>query len=407
MPRKKLNRRGNKEGSIYQRKDGRWSGQVTFGYQDNGKPLRKTYYGDTREEVAKKVTQAVGESFNGLKPTQPRLIKVGDYVKNWVLKFKRTQISPLTLEWYLNIVNNHIMPAFGHIAVKDLTTYHVQELLVSMTTDGVFQQRTIKGIRDILKQAMDHACLMALITTNPVAGCRLQKRERNPEKDDAKVIPVELRKVILDAAASDPVMKPIITTLMFTGLRCGELLGLRWENVSFEKSTLTIAASVARAPEFNANGECIGRSNVLSPPKTKSSYRTIRVSSVVLDALRAWKAYIEPRCPNQSGFVFCSTRGGGMRSYYGFRSSYRHFLQRHGLHEQGINLHSYRHTFASMLLEMGVNPRVVQRLLGHADISTTLGVYTHVIREVYDNVADGLTDVYEQTVQGTYKPKVI
>lgn len=406
MPRKKANRRGNKEGSIYQRKDGKWSGQVTFGYQDNGKPLRKTYYGDTREEVSKKVAQAVRESFDGIQPTHPNQIKVGEYVKNWVLKFKRTQISPVTLEWYLNIVNNHITPALGHIALKDLTTYHIQDLLVTMTTEGVFQQRTIKGIRDILKQAMEHACQMKLLTVNPVIGCCVQKNECNPEEDDAKVIPVGLRKVILDAAESDCIMKPILTTLMFTGLRCGELLALRWENINFDNGTLTVTASVARAPQYNATGECTDRPNVLKAPKTKSSYRTIRVSSVVVDVLKEWKDYIDKRCPAQSGFVFCSTRGGDMRTYYGLRSSYRHFLRRHGLEEYGINLHSYRHTFATMLLEMGVNPRVVQRLMGHADISTTLGIYTHVVKEVYDDVANGLTEVYTQTVQGTYKLQI-
>ncbi|MCL2083596.1 MAG: site-specific integrase [Oscillospiraceae bacterium] len=407
MPRKKKpTRRGNGEGSIHQRKDGRWCGQVTTGYNELGKPIRKTYYGDTREEVARKVTEAASQAFEGITPAQPGLIKVGDYVMNWTLKFKRTQIAPKTLEWYLGLIRNHIDPRLGHILLRDLSTYHVQDVLVSMTAEGKLSRRSIQGIRDILKQAMDHACQMKLLDANLVLGCRLQKETRSPEEQDAKVIPIELRKVILETATVNPILKPILTTLMFTGIRSGELLALRWANIDFERGTMEITASVARTPEFDSKGEYIKKTNVLSSPKTKASYRTMRISSIVLDALLEWKRYMDKKRPHRSDFVFCSTKSGGMRTYYGFRSTYRHFLKRHGLDEYGLNLHSYRHTFATMLLEMGVNPRVVQRLLGHSDITTTLGIYTHVVKEVFDSVADSLSTAFEHTIAGTYKPQI-
>jgi len=90
----------------------------------------------------------------------------------------------------------------------------------------------------------------------------------------------------------------------------------------------------------------------------------------------------------------------------GFRTAYRRFLKRHGLDGEALNLHRFRHTFATMLLETGVNPKIVQKLMGHKDIETTLGIYSHVLAEVYDSVADTLDDIYTQTVAGTYTPDI-
>ncbi len=125
-----------------------------------------------------------------------------------------------------------------------------------------------------------------------------------------------------------------------------------------------------------------------------------------MDALIVWKKHIDIACPEHSSFVFC-TRSGNMRTYSGLRSSYRRFLKRHDLPEEGMNLHCYRHTFATMLLENGVNPRVVQRLMGHSEIGTTLGTYSHVVQEVYSEVAEVLGDVYRNTLNGTYFPRLM
>jgi site-specific recombinase XerD len=140
-------------------------------------------------------------------------------------------------------------------------------------------------------------------------------------------------------------------------------------------------------------------------PKTRASIRVIKAPEIVLEALRTWKAHIDSACPGHSEFVFC-TQTGTMRAYTGLRSAFQRFLKKHGFDKEGLNLHSFRHTFATMLLENGVNPRVVQRLMGHSDISMTLGTYSHVVQEVYSEVADVLGDIYSDTVGGTYAPRM-
>ena len=95
-----------------------------------------------------------------------------------------------------------------------------------------------------------------------------------------------------------------------------------------------------------------------------------------------------------------------MRTYSGFRASYRHFLERNGFEAEGLNLHRFRHTYASMLLEQEINPKIVQKLLGHRDVSTTLGVYTHVVPEVFSGVTTAVNDASEKLLAGTYAPKM-
>ena len=104
--------------------------------------------------------------------------------------------------------------------------------------------------------------------------------------------------------------------------------------------------------------------------------------------------------------MFLSTRTMGMRTYSGFRASYRHFLERNGFGDEGLNLHRFRHTYASMLLEQEINPKIVQKLLGHRDVSTTLGVYPHVVPEVFSGVTAAVNDASQNLLTGTYAPKM-
>jgi len=332
-------------------------------------------------------------------------MNVGDYVFGWVMQFKRAEISERTLEWYIGIVNNHIEPAFSDIPLQKLTTYHIQALLTGMKVAGTFQNRIIQGVRDTLNQALEAAVNMELLLRNPVRGVKMPKENHDPDAEDAKAIPIELRRSILDAAADETVIKPILITLLFTGMRSGELLALTWDKVNFKNGTIVIQSAVIRKPEFDEFGKKTKQTSLVSAPKTRSSVRVIKAPDAVINALLEWKTYVDEALPGHSDFVFCS-RSGGMRTYSGLRSLYRRFLDRHGFDENGLNLNCYRHTFATMLLENGVNPRVVQRLMGHSDISMTLGTYSHVVQEVYGEVADILSGIYNDTVTGKYTPRL-
>ena len=204
---------------------------------------------------------------------------------------------------------------------------------------------------------------------------------------------------MLAAAEQDEIMKPILPTLLFTGIRAGELLGLVWKNIDFEQGTMTIDRAVTTKPEYDGDGKRTDRVTIVAATKTEAGMRTFPLPTHIRELLQEWKQKLEAAHPGwtEPDRPVFPNRTGEHRTYHGFRTVYRRFLARNELDEKGLNLHRYRHTFATMMLEKGVNPRTVQKLLGHRDIETTLGIYSHVGKTVYDDTASLLDDLYEQT----------
>ena len=197
---------------------------------------------------------------------------------------------------------------------------------------------------------------------------------------------------------------------MLTGMRIGEALALQWKHVDFQKRTITIQQFLTRELEFDREGRTQKTATALGVTKTRCPRRVLKVPDLVFQRLREWMRYVSKRKGGLEvlvleGIVFVSTRTMGLRTYSGFRASFRHFLERNGLGDQRLNLHRFRHTYASMLLEQEVNPKVAQKLLGHRDVSTTLGVYTHVVPEVFEEVTAVMNAASEQLMAGTYAPK--
>ena len=405
MPRKtkKQTRRGNGEGSIYQRKDATWCGQVTVGYDEQGKPVRKTFYGSTREEVARKVSSVTTQVWSGTYVTETAsTLTVKKLVTDFLWTFKRPTIADVTFDWYLSIANTHIIPELGDVHADKLTPYTIQGFINKMHNEKHLAVRTIKATRDVLKQTYTHAIEMKLTTTNPALGTKLPKQSRIKveAKENEKVIPVDERAIILSAAENDLRMKTALTVLMFTGMRVGEWLALTWGQVDFKNSTITIDRAITKTCEYDKNGELTRRQTVVGSTKTQCSERQMKVPPAVIDVLKAWRKALPQHMRGTvandilapDAVVFPNDRGE-MRTYNGFRTTYRRFMADNNLGE--YTLHSYRHTFATMLLESGVNPKIVQKMLGHADIETTLGTYSHVLPEVYDGVADTMAGLHE------------
>jgi integrase len=153
------------------------------------------------------------------------------------------------------------------------------------------------------------------------------------------------------------------------------LLALPWKNVDFQNFTIAIDRAITQEPDYDADGTRKSRETVVSAPKTYSGNRKIKVPQVVVEALREWKS---TRYFGEDAPVFAN-REGKNYTYGGFRCGYRRFLKKQGLPD--IPLHSFRHNFASMLVEQGVSPRVLQRILGHADIRMSL-LYSQVMPDL-------------------------
>ena len=401
---RKASRRANNEGSIYKRSDGSWCAQVTVGYdEETGKIKRKTLYGKSQEEVRKKKEEALLR-LRVNDPSRPMPNPTVElFIRDYLLNVKKGSVTSRTFEWYCNLAENHIYPVLGSALLSGLTLDGVQVFLNGMLSQKL-SLRTVKAVRDLLNQALEYACQTKLLRENPVRYARLPKSDRSVGGEEKEALSPKQRKRVLEAAQDDDVMHPILVTLMFSGLRAGEILALVWKNVDLEKRMLTIDRAVTQDTEFDENGKRISRRTVVAMPKTQSGIRRITVPSQVADALRTWRKKVEAAHPDwvePDKPVFVN-QSGKQRTYGGFRSTYVHFLERHGLADENLHLHRYRHTYGSMLMEQNVNPRVAQKLMGHKDVKTTLGTYSHVSKELFDDAAARLDDAYER-MSGTEK----
>lgn len=398
---KKQTRRGNQEGSIYQRKDGKWCGQVLTGYNELGKPVRKTFYAETRLEVSKKVNDAVHAVLSGVGEVLAKTTTVEHLMTDYLWLYKKPTIADVTFDWLLCLNNTHILPALGESLVHEISANQLQILINRLHNEKKLSLHLIKSVRDLLNQAFTYGVDTGIVSSNPVSKTRLPKasREKSEEKENARVITKQDRIKILEATKKNLCMKTALIVLMFTGMRIGEFLALPWQNVDFENRTITIDRAITHRCEYDSDGKLLCRTTVVGDTKTQCSNRKIKVSPIVVDVLREWKAYLPRHMKvkvthdlTAPETVVFPNAFGEMRTYDGFRTTYRRFMSDNNLGD--YTLHSYRHTFATMLLEANVNPRVVQKLLGHRDIETTLGIYSHVLPEVYDGVADTLTSIH-------------
>jgi integrase len=382
MADKKKYRRSNGEGSVFRHNNGKWCGQIALGIDENGKRTRRTVYGETRAEVVEKLAVLRGSiDAHKLKPSLRTT--VGQFIEKWLKDFKRPTVTPRTYEWYMN-VNKNISDEIKDTLLHKANAYQIQTMLNAMKNEG-YSVRTIKAAYDLLNQAFKAAVEFHMIGENPMDKVKVQRKET---KRKQKALDAETRKKAMEVIDGNEVYKPIVYTMIGMGLRIGETIALKWSDVDFKNNTLSVNKAAKATPEVNDNGEITGRSMEISGTKTVCSVRTLPMPEVVREALKEWqKVYFQRFKASETDNLVFPNKDGKLRSYSGFRRQFGRFLNEKGL--ENITFHQFRHTFATMMLERGVNPRVVQEFLGHKDISTTLGIYTGVTSDVMKAAADG------------------
>ncbi len=365
-------KRGQNEGSIYKRKDGRWAAVVSLGYKD-GKRWRKSFYGSTRRGVQEKLNAALRAHQQGL-PVAPERQTVGQFLEHWLSESVRPTVRPRTYIRYGEHVRNHISPAIGHIKLSRLTPQHVQALLNEKLGDGL-APATVRYMHAVLRRALKQALKWDLVARNAAA---LVDAPRVTQKEIEPFTPEQAR-IFLDAIRGDR-LEALYSVALAVGLRKGEVLGLKWTDVDLDKRTLTVRASLQR----------IDGALVLVEPKSRQSRRTVALPQTVIDAVRLHRArQLQERLLAGSrwqdhGLVFSTTIGTPMDT----RNLTRHF--RKALRDAGLPLrrfHDLRHSCASLLLAQGVHPRVVMEILGHSQISLTMNTYSHVIDKLQHDAA--------------------
>lgn len=382
-------RRGRGDGGIYRRADGRWCGQYSLGVGPDGKRQRVTVYGATRKEVVEKLAALRQDALKGL-PVKPEKLTVREHLEDWLGQKKR-QTKPGTWLRHESHIQTHLVPALGHLRLRDLDHRHVNALYTQLQEKGL-AARTIHDISGILREALDDAVTKGLIARNPA---KLVPKPGYPKKEARFLSPEELRWLLL-ALPGERLEAGFIVAL-HTGMRPGEWLGLPWDAVDLAKGTATVRQAL-----HEENGKVY-----LGPPKTKAAFRTITLPPVAVEALRAHrKRQLVERMAagpawQDSGLVFTGPTGGLLwRSNVNDRNLARvikkarqlagEAYEKQGMSRTeaqeraeklfvGVTLHTFRHTHAAALIAQGVDILTISRRLGHENVKITLDLYGHLM----------------------------
>ena len=392
-------RRSNNEGSIFQRKsDGKWVGSITVGHDEKGQQKKKTVYGNSQAEVAKKLMDISGRMKSYAYETLEKHT-FGELMNEWLMVFKKSAITPRTFEGIIRNFKLHIQPQIGNMKIYEVDTYVVQKVMNNMI-DQDYSVNTIKKNKHLLAQFFEYAIDNKWVTQNPVYKVKVRAHDKvHTNIDKYKALTPEIRVKFLEALAKDDgnFIKPLCICLMFGGLRIGEALALKWENVNFENKTLKVERAITQIPKFDNDGKVISRVTVIADTKTACSVREIPIADIVVETLQRWREkQIERQNTNpdvtadltaKNAFIFAND-DGSVRTYFGSRKIFDGWKKRHKLTNYNIHFHGLRHTFSNMLFEMNENPKVIQQLLGHRDVKTTITVYNSVDSEYIRQTTD-------------------
>ena len=327
-------KRANGEGNIRKRKDGRWEGRYTAGHDpETGKPIYKNVLGRTQAETKAKLKAAIEETKN-LDVTKAGKYTVGAWMDEWFENYAKVKVRPSSHQTYRGYIDNHIKPNIGKIPLEKLTSLELQKLYKKLLTSGRIDRveskkqakglspKTVRNIHQIIASAMKLAKEQRLIVADPTEGCALPKLEHR----EMKTLPVEQLTSFLREAKESGVFEMYYIELS-TGLRRGELLGLKWEDIDFEHANLRVKRQIARI-----NGEVVE-----APLKTKNAYRTLPLAEDTIQVLKQQKKKV-----GSNPWVFPSPTGGPISPDSVLHMLHR-VLKRAGLPR--VRFHDLRHPY--------------------------------------------------------------
>jgi integrase len=368
MPRKNRPTRGRQrlsgEGTTSgPRKDGRYVGAF-YALTTTGAHKRIYVYGRTREEAHERLVEEQSKAARGI-PVPERWWKLGPYLDYWLEHVIKPTRRPATYALYEMIVRIHLVPALGKYHLKRLSVPTVQAFLNGKLQAGL-SVRNVHIMRQVLSAALSRAVREELITRNVARLVEL------PAWEPSVVVPWSPTEALafLQAAIDDP-LYPAFVLLLLYGLRRGEVLGLRWQDIDIEAQVIHVRQQIHRSQ---------GQLRI-GPVKTRAGSRDLPLIGLARGALRVRKEQQEADRMKlgsawaDTGLVFTTRTGRPIEPRNLVRSFVR-IRDSHGIRK--IRVHAIRHTTASLLKDLGVPARDTQIILGHAHISTTQQIYTHV-----------------------------
>jgi integrase len=403
-------KRSNGEGSIYQRKDGRWEAMTFI----NGE--RVSFYARSQAEVKEKLKKALREADDGVF-TKKNKQTFGEWLDLWLEQYAKPAIRTTTFDSYSYQIRFHIKPGLGKIPLKELQPAQIQKFyndklkqkLMDRRGEKAKQQQkqkvsskqriektispaTIRRMHVILSEALEQALKEGKIIRNPAKATKPPKIE----KKEARYLSPDQLRSFLATIEKDRWYAAIITALN-TGVRLGELVALKWENVDLDKGVIYIKEAVSWIREGN------GWALITHPPKSQKGVRNIPLPAETVKVLKAYRAKQneekfrlgEAYTDSERQFVFTWEDGRLVDPFY-LSKHFAKLIKKYGL---SLNFHGLRHSYATALLEAGEHPKVVQELLGDSTISVVLDTYSHVLPGLKERAVSKLDELFAKEKQ--------
>ena len=372
-------KRGQREGSVYRRKDGRWAASISL---PDGK--RRTFYGRTAEQAREKLASAKQAVALGL-PLPSQQVTVARFAQDWLTAIQPT-VRPPTWQHYESLLRVHVLPTLGRVRLTRVRPSHLQRLYSDRLDTGS-SPTTVRHVHKVIHLMLERAVRWGAVVRNVA---RLADPPRAVRRE-LPMITAEQAGHLL-TAARDHRQEALFVLALTTAARQAELLGLTWSVVDLDRGVIHIRASLQRL-----DGEAR-----LVEPKTARSRRTIALAPMAVAALRRHRTQqmeealrVGPAWDNSLDLCFTSPLGQPLRRHNVLRRELRPLLTAAGLPES-LRFHDLRHIAASLALSQNVPWTLVSEMLGHGNVSTTMNVYAHTVPGTQGQMADAMEAVFNR-----------
>ena len=371
------NKRPDGDGLVRKRDDGRWEGRIVVGHKEDGTPIFRYVFGKTQRELTKKLHAKILE-FRGVELSEESAMTLAEWLEKWLSEYKVNTIRESTLGRYRKDIENHVIPRLGYKKISFITTNDIQKMYVDIKENGRIKNREkhgsvlsdsmVRSIHMMLHQAFEDAVKERLISKNPTKGTTIPKKSHA----EMQVLNKEQMDRFFEEVDKDEIWRDFFYTELTTGLRRGEICGLKWCDFDEKNGTLTVCRN---ATAKKGGGVSIGET------KTDTGNRLIYLPESTVKMLKKRKKHA------LTEWIFpCPYRPEDPLLPNSAYQKLKKILKSADL--PSIRFHDLRHTFATHALTSGVDAKTLSKILGHTNASFTLDTYTHVTSDMQDRAAN-------------------
>ena len=374
---------------IRRRTDGRWEGRITVGHKANGKPIYKNVLANTQSELMPKLN-ALKETYAGVELNEKSSMTLGEWLDKWLTEYMTFTVRESTLEAYRDLANNQIKRFMGDKQLSALKTVDIQKLYNKVKTEGRVREHptlghtlsdsVVRKVHMLLHQALDDAVREHLIPNNPTNGTTIPKCNYA----EKQILCDSQLDTFLEAIKTEEYWHDFFYTEIMTGLRRGEICGLKWSDLNMDTGKLRVQKSVSVKKGGGVN---------IGETKTDKGVRSITLPQSVADLLRTrqktaisewiFPNLLQPELPISPAAAYRKLKA---------------ILKRAEL--PMIRFHDLRHTFATHAMQGGVDAKTLSGILGHTNASFTLDTYTHVTADMQQNASEVVSNMMKNIMIG-------